>query len=103
MQKLTKRDVEHVAKLAKLDLTNEEIDKYLKQLSSVIDYISELSEVNTESVEPTSQTTGLENIHRPDEVNEKNCLSQDQALSGIDKAHNGYFKVKAILNERSDK
>lgn len=103
MAKLTKKDVEHVAKLANLDLSDEEVEKYLKQLSSIVDYISELSKVDTERIEPTSQTTGLEDVYRTDEVNQQNCLSQDQAISGTDKIHNGYFKVKAILSERSDK
>lgn len=103
MHKLTKIDVKHVAKLAKLYLSEDEIDNYLKQLSSVIDYISELSEVNTESVEPTSQTTGLENIFRSDEIIGDNRLSQEEALSGSENVYNGYFKVAAILSERTDK
>lgn len=103
MVKISQSEVEHVAKLAKLALSEEEVKKYSSQMSSVIDFISELSEVNTEGVEPTSQTTGLENVWRPDEAKPENCLSQDQAVSGTDKIHNGYFKVGAILAERSDK
>jgi aspartyl-tRNA(Asn)/glutamyl-tRNA(Gln) amidotransferase subunit C len=103
MTKLSKADVLHVAKLAKLDLTETEVDKYSKQLSSIVDYISELSEVDTENTEPTSQTTGLENVYREDLVKSDNTLTQDQATSGSDKTHNGYFKVPAILSERTDK
>lgn len=103
MAKLTRADVLHVAKLAKLNLTDVEVEKYLKQLSSVIDFIGELSEVDTTDVEPTSQTTGLENVGRLDEENTENCLTQEQALAGSNKTYNGYFKVKAILTERSDK
>ncbi len=103
MQKLTKKDVEHVAKLAKLNLSKTETEKYLKQLSVVLDYISELSEVDTKNIQPTNQTTGLEDVYRLDEIDNKNCLSQDQALSGTDRIYNGYFKVGAILSERSDK
>jgi aspartyl-tRNA(Asn)/glutamyl-tRNA(Gln) amidotransferase subunit C len=103
MGKLTKADVQHVAKLANLTLTPGEVEKYTKQLSSVVDHISELSKVDTEDTEPTSQTTGLEDTYRQDEVKEGNCLAQETALSGTDKIHNGYFKVKAILTERTDK
>lgn len=103
MTKLSKADVLHVAKLAKLDLTDTEVDKYSKQLSSIVDYISELSEVDTKNTEPTSQTTGLENVFREDLVKPENTLTQDQAISGTDKTHNGYFKVHAILTERTDK
>jgi aspartyl-tRNA(Asn)/glutamyl-tRNA(Gln) amidotransferase subunit C len=103
MGKLTKADVQHVAKLANLTLTPGEVEKYTKQLSGVVDHISELSKVDTRDTEPTSQTTGLEDVYRQDEVKEENCLTQEQSLSGTDKIHNGYFKVKAILTERTDK
>lgn len=103
MTKLTKADVLHVAKLAKLDLTESEIEKFLPQLSNVINQISELSEVDTKNVEATSQTTGLEDVYRPDEADAENCLTKDEALAGTDKIYKGYFKVGAILSERSDK
>jgi len=103
MTKLTKNDVLHVAKLAKLPLTDDEVDKFTDQLSSIISYMDELNAVDTSNVEPTSQTTGLENIFRKDEVKPDQILSQDAALSGSEEIYNGYFKVDAILTERSDK
>ena len=103
MAHLTKADVLHVAKLAKLNLSDEEIEMYLKQLSSVVDHISGLSEVDTNDVEPTSQTTGLTDVYRDDLSNSENCLNQSQATSGTDNIYNGYFKVNAILTERTDK
>ncbi len=103
MAKLTDKDILHVAKLAKLDLTKEEIDKFAPQLSSVINYFDELKEIETERIEPTSQTTGLENIKRKDEIIGNEILVQEEALLGTDKTHNGYFKVKAILEGRTDK
>lgn len=103
MAQLKKEEVLHVAKLAKLDLTETEIEKFTPQLSKIIDYISELSEVDTNGVEPTSQTTGLEDVYRQDETNSLRSLTQSEAISGTDKSHNGYFKVKAILEGRTDK
>ena len=103
MSKLTRKDVEHVARLAKLKLSPKEIDLYLTQLGKVVDYVSELKEVDTEGTEPTSQTTGLENVMRPDKINSSQGLSQEEALAGSEKTHNGYFKVDAILTERTDK
>jgi aspartyl-tRNA(Asn)/glutamyl-tRNA(Gln) amidotransferase subunit C len=103
MAKLTKADVLHVAKLAKLSLTDAEIVKFTSQLSTIVDYFSELSAVDTTNIEPTSQTTGLTNVYREDVVTSNQSLTQDQAISGTDKTHNGYFKVKAILSERTDK
>lgn len=102
MAKLTKADVLHVAKLAKLDLTESEIKKFLPQLSSIIDFISQLDEVDTKGIEPTSQTTGLTDVFREDEV-KPSSIDQDGAISGTDNVYNGYFKVPAILSERSDK
>ncbi len=103
MPKLGKKDIEHVAKLAKLTLTPSDLEKYTSELGSVIDYVGALDEVNTSGVEPTSQTTGLENVYRQDEVNGKQSLSQSQALSGTEKVHNGYFVIPGILDEKSDK
>jgi len=103
MAKLTKADVLHVAKLAKLSLADEEIAKFTSQLSVVVDYFSELSKVDTTNVEPTSQTTGLMNVYREDVVTNNQSLNQDQALSGTDKTYNGFFKVPAILEGRTDK
>lgn len=102
MSKLTKADVLHVAKLAKLDLTESEIKKFLPQLSNVIEHFSEMDKVDTSQVEPTSQTTGLENVFRGDEIKESS-FTQDTALSGSDKVYNGYFKVPAILEGRTNK
>lgn len=103
MAKLTKDEIVHVAKLSKLELTNAEIEKFLPQLSSVVDYISELSEVDTSGIEPTSQTTGLSDVYREDQIKPEAVLTQDETLSGTEETYNGYFKVKAILTERTDK
>ena len=103
MSKLSKSDVEHVANLAKLELTQAEIEKFRQQLSKVIAYFEELNEVDTSKVEPTSQTTGLENVFREDEVKTQDCLSQEEALSGTEAMHKGLFKVPGILKERTDR
>lgn len=100
MAKLTKSEVEHVAKLAKLNITSAETNKFQKQLSKVLDHISELEEVDTSDQEPTSQTTGLENVFRIDEIKTSSCLSQQETLSGTDKTRNGYFVVDAILENK---
>jgi len=103
MAKLTKDEVLHIAKLASLSLNHSEIEKFLPQLSKIVDYIGQLKEVDTKGTEPTAQVTGLENVLRKDEINSTNVLSEDEALSGTDEIHNGYFKVGAILSERTDK
>lgn len=99
MAKLSADDVAKIAKLAKLDLTEKEIEKYAPQLSPVIDYFGELSEVDTDNTEPTSQTTGLLNKTRKDETNVMQTLKVDDALSGTEKTHNGYIVVPPILEK----
>lgn len=99
MGKLSTDDTKHVAELAKLQLTSSEIERFTKQLSSVLGYIEELEEVDVEDVKPTAQVTGLENILRSDEIKVENCLTQDEATSGTDATQNGYFKVKGILSK----
>lgn len=103
MAKLTKDEVLHVAKLAQLKLSDSEVKKFLPQISNVVDFIGQLNEVDTKGMEPTAQVTGLTNVFREDEVNSANILSNDAALSGTEKTYNGYFKVPAILSERTDK
>lgn len=77
MAKLTISEVEHIAKLSKLELSQEEKEKYCEQLSSVLEYVDQLAEVDTEGVEPTSNITGLENVMREDEVEESGVKYAD--------------------------
>lgn len=102
MSKLTRQDVLHVATLSNLDLTEKEVDKFLPQLSNIINYISELSEVDTKNIEPTTQVTGLSNIYRESDTANEESLSQEEALSNTD-GYNGFFKVSAILEGRTNK
>lgn len=96
---LTKSNVIHIAKLAKLFLSPQEIEKFRRQLSEVLDYINELNEIDTKGIEPTSQTTGLLNVTGKDEISPTNSLTLEQALSGTEETYNGYFKVKAVIKK----
>lgn len=103
MSTLSTDDVKHVASLAKINLTKEELTKFSKQLSSIVDFIGELKKVDTSKIDPISQTTGLTNVERNDIVSSEELLTQEEALSGSDETHNGYFKVPALLEGRTDK
>lgn len=100
MQKIKKEEIKHIAKLANLEISEKEIEKYSKQLSSVVDYVGQLDEVETKNVTPTSQTTGLINVKRKDKINLNNSLTVEESLLGTDETLNNYFKVKAILEEK---
>ncbi len=95
--KLTIEEVRHVADLAKLGLSEEDISMFQKQLLEIVEFVGKVSEVNTENIEPTSQVTGLENVLRDDEV--KPSLSQEKVLQNAPRIHNGYFIVDAIFEE----
>jgi aspartyl-tRNA(Asn)/glutamyl-tRNA(Gln) amidotransferase subunit C len=98
--KLSISDIEHIAKLANLTLSKKEAEKFKIQLEKVINYINELSEVETSMTLPTSQTTGLENVTRKDKL--EKSLDKELTLSGTDKIYNDYFEVPIILEEKSD-
>lgn len=90
-------DVKHVAQLANLTLTDDELKKFETQLDETLAYIENLNEVDTKNVEPTNQVTGLENVTREDIA--KPSLTQEEALSNTKSQHNGMFKVTAILED----
>lgn len=96
-QMLSEEEVRHIAKLANLSLTDEEVKKFQKQLSETLEYVEILNELNTESVEATSQVTGLINVSREDFV--KPSISQEEALSGAKSKFNNCFKVKAVIEK----
>lgn len=102
MAKLDKKQVLHIASLANLKLTESEVKKFTPELSKIVDFVSELSEVDVKGVEPTSQTTGLMNINRNDIASSEDSLTGEEVF-GTDKVHNNYFVVDALLSERSDK
>jgi aspartyl-tRNA(Asn)/glutamyl-tRNA(Gln) amidotransferase subunit C len=92
-----KIDVLHIAKLANLPLKEDEIKKYEEQLLEILEYIEVLKKVNTDNVSETSQVTGLENVTKEDLTTPS--LPQDEALSNTKNTHNGFLKVKAILEQ----
>lgn len=94
---MTRDEAEHIAKLAKLQLSEDEIETFRKQLSEVLEYIKKLNEVDTSGIDPTNQVTGLRDVFRKDRVEEP--LPQEKALTNAKKTQNGYFMTKAIFEE----
>jgi len=95
--KLTTDEIKHVANLARLELSEDEAEKYGNQLSDVLSYIDQLREVDVEGVEPTAQITGLINVLRGDEVAEWDKEEVDKALKEAPDFENGQVKVKRVL------
>ena len=97
--KLSKKEVEKIAKLARLELADDEIKTYSEQLSDILGYIDQLQEVDTENVKITSQVTGLSNVMRQDEVDA--CENPRELVEMAPEHEDGLVKVKAVFGEQS--
>jgi aspartyl-tRNA(Asn)/glutamyl-tRNA(Gln) amidotransferase subunit C len=93
---LSRRDVEHVAHLARLGLTDEELARLEGQLNHILDQYRVLAELDTAAIPPTAQTIELENILREDVPGPS--LTTDEALSGARERAGDHFVVPAILD-----
>jgi aspartyl-tRNA(Asn)/glutamyl-tRNA(Gln) amidotransferase subunit C len=94
---LTMAEVEHVARLARLRLSSDELEQMRSQLSHILDYIATLQEVDVDGVPITAQVTGLASVMRPDTVTGK--LSPEQALANAPDQQDGMFRVRAVFDE----
>ncbi|WP_308860308.1 Asp-tRNA(Asn)/Glu-tRNA(Gln) amidotransferase subunit GatC [Paenibacillus radicibacter] len=92
---ITLKDVEHVAKLARLDLTDEEKDQFTDQLNAILKYAEQLGELDTTGVQPTSHAMILNNVMREDEV--KPSLPIEKVMLNAPEEEEGQFKVPAVL------
>src|SRR6056297_3118045 len=95
--KLDKDQIKHISELARLDLTEEELEKYGSQLSEVLSYIDQLKEVEVGGVEPTAQVTGLENVFREDDIENWNKEEIDKALDQAPDKEGREIKVERVL------
>ncbi len=93
--KLSREQVIDIADLAKLDLTEQEIDQYAEQLSAVLDYADRLNELSTDDIPPTASVLPLQNVLREDEV--QPSLPRDNVLANAPAAVDGQFRVDAVL------
>ena len=95
MPELSRSDVEHVAHLARLGLTDAEIGLLRGQLNHILEQYEKLAELDTETIPPTAQTIELENILRPDVVTPS--LPTDEVVRNAASAAGGYIVVPAVL------
>ena len=92
-------EVRRIAKLARLELTDSEVNKFQAELSRILDYVEQLKEIDTTNVEPTSQVTGITMQTRPDEVTDE--VSRDVMLASAIASAEGHLKVKSVLGRAS--
>ena len=96
-RRLTRDDAAYVARLARIDLSAEELDLYAGQLAGVLDHAAELAALDTDGVAPTTHPLPLRNVTRPDEV--RPCLDRAEVLAQAPAVKDGRFKVPSILGE----
>ena len=94
---LTPEEVRHVAELAKLHLTDEEVAQYAGQLSAILDYAQSLQAVDTSNVPPTPYVLQLTNVMREDQP--EPSLSNEAALANAPDSVDGFFRVRAVFEE----
>ncbi len=93
--KLTKAEVEKIAKLSRLELTEKEKELYANQLTKVLDYVDKLKSIDTENVEITAQVTGLENVYRGDEISQ--CDYQKELIKQSAESEDNLIKTKSVF------
>jgi len=94
---LTQEQVKHIALLARLGLSEEEIEKYSQQLSSILDYVEQLKKVDTEGVEPTAQVTGLENVMRDDVIETAEKEVRDKLIEVAPESEDNLVKTRSVF------
>jgi aspartyl-tRNA(Asn)/glutamyl-tRNA(Gln) amidotransferase subunit C len=92
---ITKQEVEHVARLARLELSEQEKEKLTEQLSGILTYVEKLNELTTTGVEPTAHVLDISNVMRDDLPAES--LSQERALANAPDKAAGHFRVPLII------
>ena len=96
MTQISREDVLRLARLSKLQLTDDEIDALASDITAILGYVEQLDELDTEGVEPTYQVTGLTNVWRADEV-EMGDVSRDELLSLAPESTDNQIKVQKVL------
>lgn len=94
---LSAEEVAHVARLARLELTAEESERFAGQLSAILEHVEAVRRLDTAGVPPTSHALDLRNVLRPDEL--RPSLAPDEILAGAPDVEDGRFRVPRILGE----
>jgi aspartyl-tRNA(Asn)/glutamyl-tRNA(Gln) amidotransferase subunit C len=98
MSKLSRDDVLKLARLSRLRLSDEEVERFAAELSAILDYVQMLDKVDTSGLEPTYQVTGLQNVTRADEVKDYGYKAEE-LLKNAPAVLDGQFKVKRVLEQ----
>jgi aspartyl-tRNA(Asn)/glutamyl-tRNA(Gln) amidotransferase subunit C len=95
--KITTKDVEYVARLARLKLSDQEKEKFTEQLTSILDYVDQLKELDTDNIEPTSHAIKMGNVWREDVLSPSSDEERELILSNAPDREENFFKVKKVI------
>lgn len=93
--KITRKEVEHVARLARLELKEEEIEQFTRQLSDILSYVEKLNELDTKEVEPTSHVLPVKNVLRDDETS--SSIERRRVLVNAPDRTEEFFRVPKVI------
>lgn len=96
MAKLTREDVVKLASLARINLSDDEVTEFADELSAILQYVEQLSNVDVSGLQPTNQVTGLTNVMRDDEVKDYGYQPLD-LLKNVPKTQDNMLKVKRMI------
>src|ERR1700689_3709556 len=96
MAKLTREDVLKLARLARLDISDDEVMEYVEELSEILQYVEQLQSVDVTGLKPTNQVTGLTNVMREDKI-KKNDYKTTKLLKNVPALQDGQIKVKRMI------
>lgn len=99
VERITRDEVVHVARLARLDLADDEIDQFTQQLGAILEHAADVEALEVADVEPTSHPLPLRNVVRADEVSES--LERDEVMACAPDVQDGQFRVPPVLGERT--
>jgi len=98
-KEIDQNQVRKVARLSRLDLTNQELEEFTGQLRAILDYVEKMNELDTDNVEPLAHCLPIANVLREDEVRES--LGTDKTLANAPQRDGEFFKVPKILDDSS--
>jgi len=96
MAKITEDDVLNLAKLSRLQFSNDELSEVAKEIEAILGYVEQLQSVDLKNYKPTYQVTGLKNVMRPDEPYDYD-VTPEELLKNAPATENGYIKVRRVL------
>lgn len=92
---ISKQDIEHTAKLARIEIDESDIDKFTQEIGEILNYVDDLNQTDTSNVAVVSQISDLANIARTDEITNENC--REKMLENAPEQKDGFIKVKKVF------